>query len=135
MRSLALAFVSCFALTATACFAADEKTATVSPDQVLDLVQAPDGPLLLDVRTPEEFERGHVPGALLIPVQELPERLGQIEAFNTRGVVTCCERGRRASQAVDILREAGFEKLFLLEGSMKRWREEQRPTAAPTPAP
>ncbi len=60
--------------------------------------------LVLDVRTPEEFNQGHVPGALLIPVQELKNRLGEIPA--DRPVLVVCRTGRRAQAAYDILAEA-----------------------------
>lgn len=116
---------------AVAVGAAGAEPETVAPSELAALVSAENGPLLLDVRTPEEFARGHVPGALLIPVQELPDMLHQIEAYKERGVVAYCERGGRAERALDILEAAGFENLALLEGSMQRWRSEMAPETAP----
>jgi hypothetical protein len=57
--------------------------------------------LVLDVRTPAEFARGHVPGALHIPVQELEKRLGEIPG--DRPVLLVCRTGRRAVIAYNIL--------------------------------
>lgn len=104
-----------------------EAPATVAPAGLAALIEVDNGPLLLDVRTAEEFAGGHVPGALLIPVQELPDRLDQIAAFKDRGVVAYCERGGRARKALEILEAAGFSNLTLLDGSMQRFRREMAP--------
>ncbi len=109
---------------AVAVGASSAEPRSVEPAELSALLGAEDGPLLLDVRTPEEFATGHVPGSLLIPVQELPERLHQIEAYKERGVVAYCERGGRARKALSILEAAGFTNLTLLAGSMQRWRSE-----------
>lgn len=109
--------------------------APVEPAGLEEALAGPQGPLLLDVRTPAEYEEGFVPGATLVPVQELPERLGELEAWRDRGVVVYCESGRRAEQAAALLREAGFRDVRLLEGSMRRWRAEERPTEEPGAEP
>lgn len=57
--------------------------------------------VVLDVRTPEEFARGHVPGALLIPVQEFEKRWREIP--EDRPVLIVCRTGRRAAAAYDML--------------------------------
>src|SRR5436309_2558869 len=80
----------------------------VQPDQMLGLSQQAQGPLLLDVRSPEEHASGHVPGARNIPVGDLPARLAEVEPDRQRGVITDCEAGGRASQALETLKAAGF---------------------------
>jgi rhodanese-related sulfurtransferase len=60
--------------------------------------------LVLDVRTPEEFAQGHVPGALLISVLELEKRLGEIPGG--RPVLLVCHTGRRVVIAYEILAKA-----------------------------
>ena len=57
--------------------------------------------LVLDVRTREEFAQGHVPGALLIPVQELETRLGEIPT--DRPILILCRTGRRAAAAYNMV--------------------------------
>jgi rhodanese-related sulfurtransferase len=99
----------------------------VAPADVLELTRRADGPLLLDVRSPEEYAGGHVPGATNIPVGELAGRLGEIEAYRERGVVTYCKSGRRAETAVETLQGAGFSHVVRMDGSMDRWLEEGRP--------
>jgi rhodanese-related sulfurtransferase len=99
------------------------------PAELAALLQRDEPPLLLDVRTPDEFAAGHVPGATHLPVQELAARLDELAAYRARGVVTYCEAGPRAEQAAALLRESGFAEVRVLAGSMRRWREEGREVA------
>lgn len=79
---------------------------------------------LIDVREPAEFdgERGHIAGARLIPLSELPKRIDQID--RTRPVVAVCRSGARSAQAVVLLQKAGLSHLANLAGGMLRWHAE-----------
>ena len=88
-----------------------------SGTQARELVQA--GARLVDVRTPAEFASGHLPGAINIPVQELADRLGELQPKDTP-VVLYCRSGRRSSSAARTLKSAGFAVVHDL-GSMGRW--------------
>jgi rhodanese-related sulfurtransferase len=79
-------------------------------------------PLVLDVRTREEFASGHIPGAVNIPHTELRERLGELRASKDEEIVVHCERGGRAEAAEAVLREAGFAQVLDLSGHMQAWR-------------
>lgn len=99
---------------------------TVAPADVAQRLQDPQhAPFLLDVRTPDEFAEGHVPGAVNVPVQVLAERLAQVP--KDREVVVYCESGRRAARAATLLREQGYTQVTEMQGSMKAWREAQLP--------
>jgi rhodanese-related sulfurtransferase len=101
---------------------------TVTGEQLEARLEAGESPLLLDVRTPEEFAAGRVPGAVNIPHTELPARLGELRpGAREREVVVYCERGGRAETAEAVLRTAGFSNVRHLEGDMRAWRNEQRP--------
>jgi phage shock protein E len=125
-RMLLLALIT--ALCSFAACAREDATTPVQPGELAALLARDDAPLLLDVRTPEEFAQGHVPGATLVPVQELEARLGELEAYKARGIVTYCEVGGRASKAAELLRASGFSNVRLLDGSMQRWRDDGRET-------
>lgn len=71
-----------------------------------DLVRA--GAVLLDVRTREEFAAEHVPGAVNIPVQELPARITELGS-PARKVVVYCRSGGRSATAAFLLKRAGYE--------------------------
>jgi len=84
--------------------------------------------VLLDVRTPGEFNSGtgHLREALLIPVHELPDRLDELEGFKGRIIIVYCRTGRRSGQATNLLNERGF-KAFNMIGGMVQWNAEGRP--------
>lgn len=106
----------------------NENTEEVAPEEILARIEAGTAPVLLDVRSREEFASGHVPGALNIPHDELAQRLGEIEGDRSQEVVVYCERGPRASRAADVLEDAGFREVRHLEGNMSAWRAAGRPT-------
>jgi rhodanese-related sulfurtransferase len=83
------------------------------------------GPVqILDVREPEEFTGplGHIQGAVLIPLGELPERTGELA--KDRPIVAVCRAGGRSAQATVLLQQAGFTDVANLTGGMLRWRAE-----------
>ncbi|WP_163784473.1 rhodanese-like domain-containing protein [Myxococcus vastator] len=77
------------------------------------------GAVLLDVRTPQEFQEGHPEPARNIPVQELPRRLAEVGPPGTR-VVVYCAAGGRSAQAAQLLHANGFLDVFDLK-SVKNW--------------
>ncbi|HEY9144083.1 MAG TPA: rhodanese-like domain-containing protein [Arenimonas sp.] len=103
----------------------------VAPAAVAEITARDDAPLLLDVRTPEEFAQGHLPGAVLIPHDQLAARLDEID--RDRWVLVYCRSGKRAGTAEDILEEAGIE-VRQVEGSWLRWQAEDRPVQVPAKA-
>ena len=82
---------------------------------------------VLDVREPDETSGplGRIPGAVLIPLGELSERMGELD--KTRPIVAVCRAGGRSAQATIILQQKGFTKVANLPGGMLRWRSEGNP--------
>jgi sulfur-carrier protein adenylyltransferase/sulfurtransferase len=81
---------------------------------------------LIDVREPFESEIAKIDNARLIPLGELPGRLNQLE--HESYTVVHCHTGKRSAQAVQLLRGAGFQNVFNLEGGIDRWSDEIDPT-------
>ena len=81
--------------------------------------------VVLDVRTPEEFAGGHVPGAKNVPYDLVAARLGEIP--RDKDVVLYCKSGRRAGLAADVLAANGYTRLSHLEGDMTAWVANGRP--------
>lgn len=77
--------------------------------------------LILDVRTPEEYRAGHVPGAINIPHTELSRQIDKLTNYKNSPVVVYCRSGRRAGVANNILSKAGFQQLLHLEGDIIGW--------------
>jgi sulfur dioxygenase len=80
---------------------------------------------IVDVREPAEFNGplGHVPGAQLIPLGSLKDRIAELE--KTAPMVVVCRSGARSAQATVLLGKAGFDKVANLSGGMLRWRAQR----------
>ncbi len=79
--------------------------------QILDNGQV----LLLDVRTDEEFVTGHIPNAINIPVDELEERLDELEDKN-KIILVYCKSGTRSVIACEILESANYTNIYNMGG-------------------
>jgi len=86
-------------------------------------------PFVLDVRTPEEFVAGHVPGAVNIPYDQVAARIAEVP--RDKDVVLYCRSGRRAGMAAEVLATNGYTRLQHLEGDMIAWQEQHRPVEVP----
>jgi rhodanese-related sulfurtransferase/rubrerythrin len=95
--------------------------ATWNTDQVRAfLQQQPDGSYnLVDVRQPGEYERGHLPGAQLIPVKTLDERLAELDPEKL--TITYCAAGVRSRAAASVLNNAGFKEVYSMSGGINAW--------------
>ncbi len=89
----------------------------VKPEQARDLVAG--GASLIDVRTPEEFQGGHLPGAKNIPLGELAGRTDEL-GDKSGSIVLYCRTGMRSGAARRVLSRAGFTHVVDL-GAMSRW--------------
>ena len=78
---------------------------------------------VLDVRGGDEFigPLGHIPGALNIPLGDIPRRLSEINAALNSPVILACKTDKRSAQAAKLLGEAGFLDIQVLRGGMEQW--------------
>jgi rhodanese-related sulfurtransferase len=74
------------------------------------------GATVIDVREPDEYEEGHVPGAQLIPLQEVPDRLGELPTSGEIYVI--CKSGARSRRAAEFLAGHGFSAHNVAGGTM-----------------
>lgn len=82
--------------------------------------------VLVDVREPEEYAIGRIPGSRLIPRATLPERLHELSTADE--IVVHCKSGVRSGMAVDFLKQAGYRKVKNLVGGILRWSDDVDPT-------
>ncbi|MCG3134155.1 MAG: hypothetical protein HMLKMBBP_01442 [Planctomycetes bacterium] len=78
-------------------------------------------PFVLDVRTREDFERGHVPGARNVPVHEMAKRPRDLPASKVARVLVIADPGKRAVAAANWLVLMGYVDVAVLEGGMAAW--------------
>ena len=94
----------------------------VTPEDVVALVEA--DALLLDVREPDEWEAGHAPGAVHVPMREIPGRVDELPT--DRRIVAICRSGARSRAVAEVLVGAGYD-VVNAEGGMRAWEAADLP--------
>jgi rhodanese-related sulfurtransferase len=112
---------------AVSCTGSPQGHQTIAQAELLTRLQSTEPPLVLDVRAPGEFGRGHVPTAVNIPYMQVGARIRELGQPNGRDIVVYCEAGPRAERAEAVLKQAGFERVYHLEGDMATWRRNRLP--------
>jgi adenylyltransferase/sulfurtransferase len=98
-----------------------------APDGVIDPVEVKskldrgDKFLLLDVREPHEYQIARIEGATLIPLGQLPARLGELD--KNAEIVAHCKMGGRSQQAVDLMKQQGFTNVRNMTGGINAWSD------------
>ncbi len=77
------------------------------------------GALVLDVRTQAEWNQGHIANSILIPLDDLSARLGEVP--RDRDIIVVCRSGARSTEGATILRQAGFTRVSCLTGGLQGW--------------
>ena len=91
----------------------------VSVNEAWDLIQENPEMVILDVRTPSEYEEVHIEGAINIPVEEIADRLGELSTNNM--ILVYCRTGNRSGTAVGIMEENGFSKIYHMHEGINTW--------------
>jgi rhodanese-related sulfurtransferase len=95
---------------------------SISPRELHLLLLEGSAPEILDVRTPVEYAAEHIPGARLVPLDEL-----DVSAFlkqrgpSNKPLYVLCQSGGRAGRAIGMFRRAGFDSCMLVDGGMQAW--------------
>ena len=126
---LSVVFAACTAPTNDAKQSADPKSITAA--ELAEEIQHSQAPLILDVRSPAEYAESHIPGALNIPHDELPDRLSEIHVAKTEEIVVHCRSGHRAGIAEEVLINAGYSNVRDLDGHMNDWKTAGYPIDKP----
>jgi len=110
----------------------------VPVDELKTRLDRGDDVLVVDVRTTREFtgRTGHIPGALNLPLDQLPMRLQQsgpeLASYAGTPVYVVCQTASRAAHAARALKKAGFQDLKVVSGGMQSWRGHGHPTRTGT---
>lgn len=111
-------------LVATSAFSegvATSEAPSISPAELQAKRQSGAAPLLVDVRTPEEYASGHIPGAVNIPFDQVAQRIAEVQSPN--GVALYCMLGPRARKGESALLAAGHKSVLHLEGGLAAWQQ------------
>ena len=84
-----------------------------------------DNSVILDVRTPDEYEEKHIPNSLLIDVKDAQNFVAEIEKLNkSKSYYVYCKAGGRSMMACNIMEQMGFSDVSNLEGGITEWHGE-----------
>lgn len=98
----------------------------VSPEEAAALAARPTT-FILDVRTPQEHAQGRLEGSVLVPVDELASRLGEVPIDKNQPILVYCATGRRSRAASRLLAEKGYTAVRDMKGGIAAWGSEGRP--------
>lgn len=98
----------------------------ITVEQAKILIESKPSLTILDVRTQEEYDSGHIEGAILIPISELEDRLDELS--KNKEMLVYCRTGNRSSTAVNVLRANGYTKIFHMKNGITAWTQAGYPT-------
>jgi len=98
----------------------------ISPKDAGKMI-ATDKPLILDVRTPSEHYAERIAGSTLIPLQQLADRIDELEAYKDKSILVYCRSGNRSIPASQILISNGFKKVYNMQYGIGGWTREKLP--------
>lgn len=85
----------------------------------------------VDVRTPADFKRGHVIGAINVPASKLEEHKKELAKLQGTPLVVYCALGATAPGVVEKLRKQGFEEVYAMRGGINAWQQAGLPISNP----
>ncbi len=98
---------------------------TLLPRALSRYLQQGNRPVLLDVREPQEYDICHIPDSVLIPMQQIPQRLNELN--KEQEIVVICHHGMRSAQVGMFLEQNGFKNIINLMGGVAAWAEDVDP--------
>jgi len=107
-------------------FAGSIGAAQVAPTEVTRLINHENAEVL-DLRSAEEFEKGHIINSVNLAAATLEEKQKELEKYKDKTVILCCNQGQESIRIARILKMKGLEKLFCLKGGIAAWRNANLP--------
>jgi adenylyltransferase/sulfurtransferase len=99
----------------------DGKAGETTVDELKRRLDRREDLLILDVRNPEEFQICRIPGSVLLPLPELPQRFQELD--QTHEIIVHCKSGMRSLKAQNFLRQQGFQNVTNLKGGILAWAD------------
>lgn len=103
-------------------FGSSEEIEDITPAQLAGRLESGENLRVIDVREPLEWDMGHIEGAELIPLGQIPVQTGGLS--KDEEIVLYCRSGARSGRAKEFLRQKGFEKVRNMLGGFERWKRE-----------
>jgi rhodanese-related sulfurtransferase len=98
----------------------------VTSQMLTQLVNRQDA-VVVDIRGQADFSKGHIQGALNVPLSKLKENTKDLENYKDSPIIMVCANGIQVAGACDVLKKAGFEQIYKLTGGMTSWKGDNLP--------
>jgi rhodanese-related sulfurtransferase len=100
----------------------------ISVQDARKMIEKDTSVVVLDVRTPSEYnsESGHLANALLIPLQEIEQRIGELAPYKGKTIIAYCRTGNRSGRAASLLSKKGFTAANM-DGGIVKWNDAHYP--------
>jgi len=98
----------------------------ISPAFAVSLINSEEA-VVIDARNKNEFDSGHLSGAILIPLPDIKAYPEKLEKYDGKSLVIYCQSGARSNEACQHLSKQGFDKVFNLDGGIVAWQEANLP--------
>ena len=118
MKKIMLLLTSLFASS----MALAENIPAISPQEALQM-QTQNQAVIIDVRENDEWNAGHIAGAIHVPLSEITNHIPELSKYQNSPVIMQCKSGARSAKAADILAKAGFSKVHNLAGGLNAWQK------------
>ncbi|WP_304985480.1 rhodanese-like domain-containing protein [Coxiella-like endosymbiont] len=83
--------------------------------------------VVIDIRDPKTFEKGHITNAVNIPATELDKSLKRLEQYKQQPLIIVCGMGQKSAYFVNKLRKQGYQKVYMLAGNIEAWSNANMP--------
>ena len=109
-------------------FSNDSTYENISVNEAVTILdERPNDVLMLDVRTPEEFQQGNVEGSKLLPLQVFAQKIQALDEYKDKEVLIICRSGSRSGVAASYLSKSGFSKVKNISGGLMSWYQSGYP--------
>ncbi len=100
----------------------DKGGGMMSASELKSALEKEDEFVLVDVRTPEEYEAGHLDGSKLVPLDTLERNAENVLTDKNKKLYVYCRTGRRSAEAVGILKNKGYTNVYDVSGGITAWQ-------------
>ena len=80
--------------------------------------------VIVDVREEDEWNAGHIAGAVHIPLKQLEARSSELQQYKDKTIITQCRSGKRSADALEVLKSAGFTNVYSMDGGIMAWSKD-----------
>lgn len=85
-----------------------------------------DSTVVLDVREQDEYHKGHIEGAINLPLSKLKDQISSLDTYKNNQVLIVCQDGTRSATAGKLTTKAGLKDVFVITGGMQSWQEDYK---------